>query len=67
MYFDLCLEFPVEMDPDETLEDKMSEMRVCKNILLQQIDSIKKLCTKKEEAHVSLLSTVLSKSSEYYA
>lgn len=41
----------VEMDPDETLEDKMSEMRVCKNILLQQIDSIKKLCTKKEEAH----------------
>jgi hypothetical protein len=40
--------------PVQTLHEKMSEMHVCKNILLDQINSIKNLCEDKEKVHVSL-------------
>ena len=40
--------------PEQTLHEKMSEMLVCRNILLDQINSIKDLCEDKEQAHVSL-------------
>lgn len=41
----------VEALSQETLQDKMSEMHVCKNILLDQINSIKNLCKTKEDVH----------------
>ncbi|CAB3978697.1 pleckstrin homology domain-containing family A member 8-like [Paramuricea clavata] len=37
--------------PRQTLHEKMSEMHVCKNILLDQINSIKNLCEDKEKVH----------------
>lgn len=40
-----------EPHSEETLHDKMSEMHVCKNILLEQIHSMKNLCKTKEDAH----------------
>ena len=39
--------------PDQTLHEAMSEMHVCRNILLDQINSIKNLCDDKEKGHVS--------------
>lgn len=44
-----------EPHSEETLHDKMSEMHVCKNILLEQIHSMKNLCKTKEDAHVSVI------------
>ena len=49
--FLLTVEAP---QPEQTLHEKMSEMHVCKNILLDQINSIKNLCEDKEKVHVSL-------------
>lgn len=39
--------------PVQTLHEAMSEMHVCRNILLDQINSIKNLCDDKEKGHVS--------------
>lgn len=41
--------------PEQTLHEKMSEMHVCQNILLDQINSIKNLCKDKEKSHVRLV------------
>ena len=41
--------------PEQTLHEKMSEMHVCRNILIDQINSIKNVCEDKDKAHVSLL------------
>ncbi|XP_028393353.1 pleckstrin homology domain-containing family A member 8-like [Dendronephthya gigantea] len=41
----------VQAPPEQTLHEKMSEMHVCQNILLDQINAIKNLCEDKEKSH----------------
>ena len=53
--------------PEQTLHEKMSEMLVCRNILLDQINSIKDLCDDRDQAHeFQEAATLLSATSDAF-